>query len=111
MLELLAAAGDVARRRLDHELDALVHLLPRLRGQLRGIASVLDEREREDTFRLKKIKGKKAQQKRAANERKRLATEAENAPASEPVASAPAYTAPAPEPVQAPAPTPEYTEE
>ncbi len=42
------------------------YLLPRLRGQLRGIASVLDEREREDTFRLKKIKGKKAVQKRKA---------------------------------------------
>ena len=41
------------------------YLLPKLRGQLRGIASVLDEREREDTFRLKKIKGKKQRQKLA----------------------------------------------
>ena len=40
------------------------YLLPKLRGQLRGIASALDERDREDTFRLKKIKGKKQRQKR-----------------------------------------------
>lgn len=39
------------------------YLLPKLRGQLRVIASVLDERDREDTFRLKKIKGKKQRQK------------------------------------------------
>jgi len=39
------------------------YLLPKLRGQLRGIASKLDERDREDTFRLKKIKGKKQRQK------------------------------------------------
>jgi V/A-type H+-transporting ATPase subunit D len=36
------------------------YLLPKLRGESRFIARVLDEREREDTFRLKRIKGKKA---------------------------------------------------
>lgn len=54
-------------KKVSRRINALEeYLLPRLRGQLRGIASVLDEREREDTFRLKKIKGKKAQQKRKA---------------------------------------------
>ena len=54
-------------KKVSRRINALEeYLLPRLRGQLRGIASVLDEREREDTFRLKKIKGKKAVQKRAA---------------------------------------------
>lgn len=52
-------------KKVSRRINALEeYLLPRLRGQLRGIASVLDEREREDTFRLKKIKGKKAVQKR-----------------------------------------------
>lgn len=54
-------------KKVSRRINALEeYLLPRLRGQLRGIASVLDEREREDTFRLKKIKGKKAAQKRKA---------------------------------------------
>ena len=54
-------------KKVSRRINALEeYLLPRLRGQLRGIASVLDEREREDTFRLKKIKGKKAVQKRKA---------------------------------------------
>lgn len=53
------------------------YLLPKLNGQLRGIASVLDEREREDTFRLKKIKGKKARDKKEA----RAAAEAAEAAA------------------------------
>lgn len=54
-------------KKVSRRINALEeYLLPRLRGQMRGIASVLDEREREDTFRLKKIKGKKAAQKRKA---------------------------------------------
>lgn len=54
-------------KKVSRRINALEeYLLPRLRGQLRNIASVLDEREREDTFRLKKIKGKKAVQKRKA---------------------------------------------
>jgi len=56
-------------KKVSRRINALEeYLLPRLRGQMRGIASVLDEREREDTFRLKKIKGKKAVQKRKARE-------------------------------------------
>jgi V/A-type H+/Na+-transporting ATPase subunit D len=56
-------------KKVSRRINALEeYLLPRLRGQMRGIASVLDEREREDTFRLKKIKGKKAAQKRKAQE-------------------------------------------
>jgi len=51
-------------KKVSRRINALEeYLLPKLRGQLRQIASVLDEREREDTFRLKKIKGKKARQK------------------------------------------------
>lgn len=51
-------------KKVSRRINALEeYLLPKLRGQLRQIASVLDEREREDTFRLKKIKGKKAQAK------------------------------------------------
>lgn len=64
-------------KKVSRRINALEeYLLPRLRGQLRGIASVLDEREREDTFRLKKIKGKKARAKIAANERKQAEAEA-----------------------------------
>jgi V/A-type H+/Na+-transporting ATPase subunit D len=56
-------------KKVSRRINALEeYLLPRLRGQMRAIASVLDEREREDTFRLKKIKGKKAAQKRKAKE-------------------------------------------
>lgn len=58
-------------KKVSRRINALEeYLLPRLRGQLRGIASVLDEREREDTFRLKKIKGKKARAKQIANKRR-----------------------------------------
>jgi V/A-type H+-transporting ATPase subunit D len=63
-------------KKVSRRINALEeYLLPRLRGQLRGIASVLDEREREDTFRLKKIKGKKAVQKRKAQAAAAAATE------------------------------------
>lgn len=65
-------------KKVSRRINALEeYLLPRLRGQLRGIASVLDEREREDTFRLKKIKGKKAVQKRAAQAKAAAAAAAE----------------------------------
>lgn len=57
-------------KKVSRRINALEeYLLPKLRGQLRTIANVLDEREREDTFRLKKIKGKKSRQKKAAQER------------------------------------------
>lgn len=56
-------------KKVSRRINALEeYLLPKLRAQLAQIASVLDEREREDTFRLKKIKGKKAQQKRTKAE-------------------------------------------
>jgi V/A-type H+-transporting ATPase subunit D len=42
------------------------YLLPKLNTEVRSIERVLDEREREDTFRLKRIKGKKERQKREA---------------------------------------------
>ena len=49
-------------RKVSRRINALnEYLLPKLRGEMRTIARVLDEREREDTFRLKRIKGKKAQ--------------------------------------------------
>lgn len=52
-------------KKVSRRINALEeYVLPTLRGQVAAIASKLDEREREDTFRLKKIKGKKAQQKR-----------------------------------------------
>lgn len=41
------------------------YLLPKLREEVRMILSVLEEREREDTFRLKRIKKKKDAEKRA----------------------------------------------
>ncbi len=64
-------------KKVSRRINALEeYLLPRLRGQMRAIASVLDEREREDTFRLKKIKGKKAVQKRKAQEKARADQEA-----------------------------------
>jgi len=51
-------------KKVSRRINALEeYLLPKLNEQLRQIAAVLDEREREDTFRLKKIKGKKARQK------------------------------------------------
>ena len=37
------------------------YLLPKLRGEVQLIKRILEEREREDTFRLKKIKQKKSQ--------------------------------------------------
>jgi len=56
-------------KKVSRRINALEEaLLPRLRGQMRQIARVLDEREREDTFRLKRIKGKKAAQKKAAQD-------------------------------------------
>jgi V/A-type H+/Na+-transporting ATPase subunit D len=48
-------------RKVSRRINALnEYLLPKLRAELRTIARVLDEREREDVFRLKRIKGKKA---------------------------------------------------
>ncbi|GMV93536.1 MAG: V-type ATP synthase subunit D [Candidatus Hydrogenedentes bacterium] len=50
-------------RKVSRRINALnEYLLPKLRGEMRTIARVLDEREREDTFRLKRIKKKKADQ-------------------------------------------------
>jgi V/A-type H+-transporting ATPase subunit D len=53
-------------KKVSRRINALnEYLLPKLRGEMRMIARVLDEREREDTFRLKRIKGKKAAAKKA----------------------------------------------
>ncbi|MCP4639809.1 MAG: V-type ATP synthase subunit D [bacterium] len=47
-------------RNVSRRINALEeHLLPRLRGDARRIGRVLDEREREDVFRLKRLKSKK----------------------------------------------------
>ena len=43
------------------------HLLPRLREDVRSIARVLEEREREDVFRLKRIKSKRTNAGRTAS--------------------------------------------
>jgi V/A-type H+/Na+-transporting ATPase subunit D len=52
--------GDEVRK-VTRRLNALEeHLLPRLRHDVRAIGRVLEEREREDTFRLKRIKRRKA---------------------------------------------------
>jgi V/A-type H+-transporting ATPase subunit D len=46
-------------KKTNRRINALnEYLLPKLRGEVRAIARVLEEREREDTFRLKKIKSK-----------------------------------------------------
>lgn len=63
-------------RKVSRRINALnEYLLPKLRGEMRAIARVLDEREREDTFRLKRIKKKKAEEKKL----KAAAAEAEAA--------------------------------
>jgi len=81
-------------KKVSRRINALEeYLLPKLRGQLRQIAAVLDERDREDTFRLKKIKGKKARQKAAARQRAEAAAEEA---AADPGAEAPAEEAQAP---------------
>jgi len=50
-------------RKVSRRINALnEYLLPKLRREMRMIASVLDEREREDVFRLKRIKSKKSKQ-------------------------------------------------
>ena len=47
-------------RKVTRRINALEeHLIPRLREDVRTIMRVLDEREREDIFRLKRIKGKR----------------------------------------------------
>lgn len=47
-------------KKTNRRINALnEYLLPKLRREVRAIARVLEEREREDTFRLKKIKKKK----------------------------------------------------
>ncbi len=50
-------------KKTNRRINALnEYLLPKLRDEVRTIARVLEEREREDTFRLKKIKKKKSQE-------------------------------------------------
>ncbi len=50
-------------KKTNRRINALnEYLLPKLKGEVRAIARVLEEREREDTFRLKKIKSKKTGQ-------------------------------------------------
>ena len=54
-------------RKVSRRINALEeYLLPRLRDEVRNIYRVLDEREREDTFRLKRIKKKKSDDKKTA---------------------------------------------
>lgn len=49
-------------RKVSRRINAIEeHLLPRLREEMAMITRVLDEREREDRFRLKRVKKKKAQ--------------------------------------------------
>jgi V/A-type H+-transporting ATPase subunit D len=49
-------------KKTNRRINALnEYLLPKLRGEVNLIKRVLEEREREDTFRLKKIKQKKSQ--------------------------------------------------
>ena len=53
-------------KKTNRRINALnEYLLPKLRGEVRDIARVLEEREREDTFRLKKIKKKQAEKAKA----------------------------------------------
>ncbi|MFP4500485.1 MAG: V-type ATP synthase subunit D [Candidatus Hydrogenedentota bacterium] len=48
-------------KKVNRRINALEeYLIPTYREDMRAIAQVLDEREREDIFRLKRIKGKKA---------------------------------------------------
>lgn len=50
-------------KKTNRRINALnEYLLPKLRGEVQLIKRILEEREREDTFRLKKIKQKKSQQ-------------------------------------------------
>jgi V/A-type H+-transporting ATPase subunit D len=70
MLEQLVECAPIERniqvlgeeiKKTNRRINALnEYLLPKLRGEVRLIARVLEEREREDTFRLKKIKKKKS---------------------------------------------------
>lgn len=64
-------------KKVSRRINALnEYLIPKLTREMRAIADVLDEREREDTFRLKMIKGKKA---KAKAEKQKAMMEAENA--------------------------------
>ncbi len=72
MLEQLVVCAPIERniqmlgeevKKTNRRINALnEYLLPKLRGEVRKITRVLEEREREDTFRLKKIKKKKSQE-------------------------------------------------
>jgi len=56
-------------KKVSRRINALEeYLLPKLRREINFIKGVLEEREREDMFRLKKIKGKKAAQKKIQGE-------------------------------------------
>ncbi len=76
MLEQLVQCAPIERnlqilgeevKKTNRRINALnEYLLPKLRSEVNLIKRVLEEREREDTFRLKKIKRKKAQAKAAA---------------------------------------------
>ncbi len=69
MLEVLLACAPRERnlqllgeeiRKVSRRINALQeHLIPRLKGESLQIARALDEREREETFRLKRVKKKK----------------------------------------------------
>ena len=75
MLEQLLRCAPVERnltiigeevKKVSRRINALEeYLIPQYQEDMRRIKRVLDEREREDTFRLKRIKGKKAAEKKA----------------------------------------------
>ena len=76
MLEQLVECAPIERniqvlgdevRKVSRRINALDdYLLPRLRDDVRQISRALEEREREDVFRLKRIKQKKAAARRHA---------------------------------------------
>lgn len=61
----LQAIGEEVKK-VSRRINALEeYLIPKLRAEMSAILRVLNEREREDTFRMKRIKAKKARQRLA----------------------------------------------
>ncbi|MBP8130510.1 MAG: V-type ATP synthase subunit D [Candidatus Hydrogenedentes bacterium] len=62
----LQAIGQEVKK-VSRRINALEeYLIPKLSGEMNAISRVLNEREREDTFRMKRIKGKKGRQRLAS---------------------------------------------
>ena len=71
-------------KKVSRRINALEeYLIPKLRMEMRGIARVLDEREREDTFRLKRIKSKKAAEAKKLEQERVAAAQTETKAAPE----------------------------